>query len=224
MSNRFDTALMERERNRQLLAAVLDEKYDQERRNKRITRLAIVGFIVGLGFAGMRGADIIAESSKPQDLTRKKEKRDIISQMKKQISQGDQVVISAKEKPKSEDAGNAPKRESMRVKANADSFAQEKIPLNLYADLKRAQGGGKPNPGYSPPLPRGTQELQGFAQRLARRPKVDCGRYRPMGASDQAKLPPRRPSNPPFPSLYLPVSQPTAALAQDLQAFPGIQK
>lgn len=46
MSNAFDKALINREKNRQQLAEVLDQKYDAERRNQAIFRLGFTAAVL----------------------------------------------------------------------------------------------------------------------------------------------------------------------------------
>lgn len=234
MSNRFDSALLSREMNRQKLAEVLEEKYASERRKSSFVRLGIVGAVVLIAAVGLRNG-----FSSPVDFaavanTQKKlqDRKKIMEEIEKQMESGDQMMIGG--------GASAPEKADRgipRSNGDADSYGNEKVPLNLVGEVRQKrrrqtglQEGANSSLQYGAKGPgRGEerdQELESLRSRRAKRVPADYGKYRPATPAESAKnpLPARRQQHIANPDLYVRLSAPSPRLAADVGAFPDLGK
>lgn len=236
MSNRFDTALLNREATRQKLAEVLEEKYASERRKSNFVRFVIVGAVVLLAAVGLRTGftspvDFAAVANTQKKL---QDRKKIMEEIEKQMESGDQMMIGGGGAPATERAD----RGIPRSNGDADSYGNEKVPLNLVGEVrqrKRRQTSLASNGAASllygaKGSGRGQErdhELESLRSRRAKKPAaVDYGKYRPATPDESAKnpLPARR--QPPIsnPGLYVRLARPAAHLAADVGAYPDLEK
>jgi hypothetical protein len=216
MARGFDTALLNRERDRLLLAEALDSKYEQEANRRMFVRvfvLAVAGFFAFLGFRGMQTVGNLVDNP---GLAKKKPSAPdpgILAQMKKQAAEGDALLGGAETKEEA-----VP--EKRRSRGAVDDFSS-RIPRNLYSDVTRPHSVGGGRLLYDPAGPRARQELEELSARSARHPPVDYGKYRPGVNSDLPKLPqPRAGHAAPPASLYAQLPIPPQALESDAREFP----
>lgn len=212
MSNRFDTALVNRERTRQLLSEQLDAKFESEYRRRRFVQLFVLLVLGAAGYYVARGAVFVASNTKPIEFGKKNvPDPGILAQMKQQMSEGDPMMIGQ----------SAPERvEPVRSHGDRASFAPEKVPLNLYGDLNRKHSSFRP--GYDLPTATAKRALEELGARRSRSAAPDYGKYRPAVTGDLPKIPPPR-RVPPLPHSDLLYAQRPAlplALTADEHEFP----
>lgn len=208
MGRGFDTALVNRERDRLKLAEALEEKYAAERRGRLIARCFVLGVLGAIGFYVARGVLFVADHVKPPPLAQAP-KKDILEQMKQQLAEGDPMLIG-----QSAPARNGP----AKSRGERESFAPGQVPINVYTDLHRTSDGSK-RPGYSPAGAGEKLPLDQLAARASRHPPVDYGKYRPAVPDDLRKLPQPGKSRASS-SLYAQVGVPPLRLADDEREFP----
>jgi hypothetical protein len=217
MQGGFQTALLNRERNRQQLAEVLEEGYAAEARAGKIRGFLVLA--VGLAAAiyllrgGMETIDRLHKAQKG-----KSSSLEILAKVKKQLQERDQLLIGADGSSEFQDP-----EEKQRSRGEAPSYADQRIPMNLYGDLSSRRLASVENRGEYrlPSLPQ-MKKTEEIRSRLARAPKVAEGIYRPGVSRDLPKLAPlRRPLiAPPGTSDYRSTVAPPIRLADDSGAFP----
>ncbi len=194
----FASALLNRERNRILLAEALDSQYAADRRGRFITRLVIGTILLGAGVQITKGMKVLDGLLRPVE-----RRHEILAQVKKQIAEGDPAVV-----------GGAPRAVESPA-GGGGRFAREQVPLNLFGDLNRHGPG--PAPGYA------SREYREGGELLARREKrvpFECARYSPATPAQLARLP--HPSSPPHLAAYDTVAAVPARFAADAGEFPVI--
>lgn len=240
MSNRFDTALINREKGRQALAEALENQYAGERRNARIKRYGFVGAVLGLAFWGMgtgfSGAPDIAAITQ----TKKKlqDRKKIMSEIEKQMESGDQMMIgageSAKPPPVEMTGDDEEDMKNLLAKSNgdADTYGNEKVPLNLAGEVRQKKRRqtvaqqGKDSlelgaPGVGRPKEQ-AQEMESLRTKRHARTPFDYGKYRPATPAESAKnpLPARSQAQKTDPGLYLKVAAPAnRRLAREIRSL-----
>lgn len=230
MANRFDSALMSRERNRQLLAEVLEESYAVERRKSKIVRLCIFSGVLALAVFGLRSGftspvDFAAVAQTQQKL---QDRKKIMEEIEKQMESGEQMMIGGR--------GAEGGREVARSSGDADSYGNEKVPLNLVGEIRQKKRRQPPAGPGSNSLEFGAQgaargqerdhELEDLHSRRSRKSAMDYGKYRPATPAESAKnpLPARSEPQASLSGLYVHVPAPSARLAADAGAYPDLQR
>ncbi len=188
MSHGFDKALVNRERNREKLSEVLDQKYEAEARGRRIRQMMIVAVALVACAQVVRSDFSAFQRLKPM---RPISHKQALEQLQKQIAQKDAMMIGALDEamptpaPSSEPTPRAP-----RAKRENSSYGQEQVPLHLYAELRRKPGSGPQEKNFASPSTQQKLDLENLGARAARKPRVHCAQYRTLQESDLAKLPP----------------------------------
>lgn len=230
---RFDSALMDRERNRQLLADALEANYSAERRKTRNLRLAIVGVALALVVAGLRSGifsgntpDIAAIAQTQKKLSDRKK---IMEEIEKQMESGDQLMIGGESKTENG-------RQARRSSGDADDYGNEKVPLNLVGEVRQKKRRQPTSSGGANSLEYGAKganrgsgrdhELESLAGRKQKRGPFDYGKYRPATPAESTKnpLPARSQRQITNPDLYVRLTAPSPRLAADTGAFPDLPK
>jgi|GEM_PF-5555706 len=210
MSTGFDKALINREKNRQQLAEALERKYSSERRNSWLFRAACLGAALFVARLALNASFDMSPEQQSGKL--------MLSQMQKQLRHDDQLMIGSGT-GSGANAGN-------RSHGEPASFAKEKVPLSLTAEIRggKIRGGDSPDKNsYSETKSRHNQELEELGRRKrAPGKKIDSGMYRPATSAEAAKHQPPPRSRLPLPAqdLYEHVKKPPERLAADAGAFP----
>lgn len=230
MANRFDSALMSRERNRQLLAEVLEESYAVERRKAKIVRLCIFGAVFALAVFGLRSGftSPIDFAAVAQTQKKLQDRKKIMEEIEKQMESGDQMMIGGR--------GSESTRQVARSSGDADSYGNEKVPLNLVGEVRQKKR-RQPSAGTSSSKqefgakgnargPERDHELEDLRARRSRKIAMDYGKYRPATSAESAKnpLPARSQPQASLSGLYVQVPSPSARLAADAGAYPDLQR
>jgi hypothetical protein len=230
MANRFDSALMSRERNRQELAEVLEESYAVERRKSKVIRLCIFGGVLALSVFGLKSgftspADFAAVAQTQQKL---QDRKKIIEEIEKQMESGEQMMIGAQ--------GSERTREIARSNGDADSYGNEKVPLNLVGEVRQKKRRQTSTGAGSSSLEFGANggargkerdhELEDLRGRRSRKSAMDYGKYRPATPAESTKnpLPARSQIQASSNGLYAQVPAPAPRLAADTGAYPDLQR
>ncbi|MGZ3739983.1 MAG: hypothetical protein ACXVB9_11455 [Bdellovibrionota bacterium] len=213
----FKSALLARERDRQRLAEALDEKFQAENRIPNLVRLLTFAIFGVAAIYAAKGIFFVNEHTKVQSLSSKSEgaPQNILVEMKKQLAENDRMMIGG---PISTGPvqGN---RDETRSRGERGSFVQEKIPANLYGDLRKGSSRDPTKSIYGLPGPWKLKVLEELARRKAAHPPLDCGKYRPAVSTDMPKLPPKVSRIPSRPDLYVRAESAPARFAQDQREF-----
>lgn len=216
MSHGFDKALITRERNREELSAVLDEKFQAEARVRNIKRGVILVIATLALIQVARGGMSAVRIFKKLDPGAQAE---ALQQMKKQLKQSDQMMISARQPASAPPVPTAP-----RSRGERKDFGQEQIPMHLYGELsKKPEAGKEGSKEYGPPGESEAAELEKIKSAREKNPKIDCAQYRQLEISDMPKLPPvvsRRVASASKESLYERLENMPARLAADTRGAP----
>lgn len=220
-----------------MLAEALEEKYASERRKSVFGRVILFGGVIALALYGLRGGyhdPTTSIAAIAQTQKRLKDRKKILEEIENQIESGDQMMIGSSSSADAE--SESPESTITRSKGDADSYGNEKVPLNLAGEVRQKKRRQQQvNSGSSSltfevrALNQNRErdyELESLRSKRDKRPPFDYGMYRPATKQESEKnpLPARNQRFPLLSDLYQYVSAPVPRLAADAESYPDLPR
>jgi len=226
VSHSFDTALINRERNRQLLAEVLEEKYSAERRNQEIKKFAFIAIVLGIAIFSFHNSKNEKNELGGLAATPKKKKlssQEILEQMQKQMNERDQMIIGAE----ATQSGSPDEdiEQNAQSKNEPESFAEEEVPIRLGGEVRRKNKKSDslaPLNAYGKASAEKENQLETLKKHRISSRKLTIGLYRPatIGETEKHSPPSRTVKFQSGKDRYVIMEKLPARLASDARAFP----